>query len=160
MGNKQTRITVLCEDTTHYEFIREYLSCLGFDKRRITSFPNLKGSIKLNNAKVIKYYPQLVATYRQKKNYQDIAVIVMIDADNTEEKPDIERRPIALNKSLDEEEGKRNKDLRFPDEKIAIFVPTRNIETWFAYVENQDNNSEEINYKKEKYSRGDNPVKR
>ncbi|MGK7926440.1 MAG: hypothetical protein AB4290_14575 [Spirulina sp.] len=147
MANKQTRIAVLCEDATHYEFIREYLICRGFNKRRISPFPTVKESGKLNNAKVIKYYPQLVATYRKIKNYQNTAIIVMIDADNT----NVDDRIRDLNIELDKEEGTRNKDLRLPDEKIAIFVPTRNIETWFAYIENQDDNSEEIDYKQEKY---------
>ena len=33
--------------------------------------------------------------------------------------------------------------MRLPNEKIAIFVPARNIETWFSYINGKDVNEED-----------------
>ncbi|MDB9315335.1 hypothetical protein PN462_19625 [Spirulina sp. CS-785/01] len=144
-----TKFIILCEDIDQDRFIRKYLNLRGVDKRKIRNFPNVKGlKVENNNAKVLAYYAQLVKSYRRLKNSQDIAVIAMVDADNQS----LEHRLRSFNMALDEEEGKRNKDLRQPDEKIAIFIPARNIETWFEYIlENSDCNEEE-DYKNNRLS--------
>jgi hypothetical protein len=50
----------------------------------------------------------------------------------------------SLHIALDETTGNLNQDPRLPDEKIAIFVPARNIETWFHYI-NSDREGQECN---------------
>ncbi|NET17056.1 MAG: AAA family ATPase [Okeania sp. SIO1H6] len=37
----------------------------------------------------------------------------------------------------------QKKDMHLPNEKIAIFVPARNIETWFSYINGKDVNEED-----------------
>lgn len=54
----------------------------------------------------------------------------MIDADEDS----VNDKMRSLNIALDETAGNLNRDPRLPNEKIAIFVPARNIETWFYYI--------------------------
>ncbi|MBE9186938.1 hypothetical protein IQ270_20320 [Microcoleus sp. LEGE 07076] len=123
-------VTILCEDIDQERFIREYLICCGLDDRKIKDFGNPKGkTIKNNNALILKHYPELIKSYRS-RNYRNIAVVVMIDADEDS----LDERMRCLNIALDETAGNLNKDPRLPNEKVAIFVPARNIETWFYYI--------------------------
>ena len=133
-------VTILCEDIDQERFIREYLICRGLDDRKIKDFGNPEGrTIKNNNASIVKHYPALIKSYRSRK-YRNIAVVVMIDADEDS----LDDRMRSLNIVLDETAGNLNKDPRLPDEKVAIFVPARNIETWFHYI-NSDRSGQECN---------------
>ncbi|MGL4500622.1 MAG: hypothetical protein ACRC78_06835, partial [Planktothrix sp.] len=58
------------------------------------------------------------------------AVVVMTDDD----KKTLFYKMRSLHKALDETAGQLNQDTRLPDDKVAIFVPARNIETWFRYI--------------------------
>ena len=140
MTNKDllSEVIILCEDLDQEQFITQYLVERGLNK--IRCFSNVKDN---NNATVIKKYPALVKSYRQKKHKKNMALIIMIDGDDKT----FHQRIRSLNKALDEREGELNKYLRQPDEKIAIFVPTRNIETWFEYVNGNNNCNEQDDYK-------------
>ncbi|MEM7592982.1 MAG: hypothetical protein AAF383_15940 [Cyanobacteria bacterium P01_A01_bin.83] len=145
-----TKVTILCEDNTHERFIREYLICRGFADRDILPFPNVKGKkVNNNNAFVIKNYKKIVTSYRSRKNNQDLAIVVMIDADDQS----IYERLKQFHIALDPEKGELNQDTRFPKEKIAIFIPARNIETWFYYINSEQQCNEKTDYKKLEYSR-------
>lgn len=123
-------VTILCEDIDQERFIREYLSCRGLDDRKIKDFGNPKGrDIKNNNALILKHYPELIKSHRTRK-HRNLAVVVMIDADEDS----VSDKMRSLHKKLDEAAGNLNKDTRLPNEKVAIFVPARNIETWFYYI--------------------------
>ena len=65
-------------------------------------------------------YPQEVRTYRSKSTYLSTLLAVVIDADTHT----VEQRLAQLDTAL----------TRQDDEKIAIFVPKRNIETWTHYL--------------------------
>jgi hypothetical protein len=123
-------VTILCEDIYQERFIREYLICRGWDDRKIRDFGNPKGqAIKNNNALIVRYYPDIIKSYRS-RNYRNRAVVVMIDADNDT----LSHKMRSLHIALDETVGNLNQDPRHSDEKVAIFVPDRNIETWFYYI--------------------------
>lgn len=125
-------VTILCEDIDQERFIRQYLICRGLDDRKIKDFGNPKGrDIKNNNALILKHYPELIKSHRTRK-HRNLAVVVMIDADEDR----VSDKMRSLHKKLDEAEGNLNKDTRLRDEKVAIFVPARNIETWFYYINN------------------------
>ena len=125
-------VTILCEDIDQERFIREYLICRGLDDRKIKDYGNPKGRvIENNNASIVEHYPALMKSYRTRK-YRNIAVVVMIDADEDS----VSDKMRFLHKALDEAAGNLNKDPRLRDDKVAIFVPARNIETWFSYINN------------------------
>jgi hypothetical protein len=75
----------------------------------------------------------------------------MIDADEDS----VSDKMRSLHKKLDEAAGNLNKDTRLPNEKVAIFVPARNIETWFYYINNNMEGqecNENTDYKDKKMS--------
>jgi hypothetical protein len=125
-------VTILCEDIDQERFIREYLICRGLEEHKIKDFGNPKGrKINNNNASIVEHYPALIKSYRRRK-YRNIAVVVMIDADEDS----LSDKMRSLHRQLDEAAGNLNNDTRLRDEKVAIFVPARNIETWFYYINN------------------------
>ncbi|WP_449418569.1 hypothetical protein [Phormidium nigroviride] len=133
-------VTILCEDIDQERFIREYLICRGLDDRKIRDFGNPKGRIiNNNNALIVKHYPDIIKSYRKRK-YRNIAVVVMIDADEDS----LFDKMRSLHIALDETAGNLNQDPRLPNEKVAIFIPARNIETWFYYI-NNDMEGQECN---------------
>lgn len=148
-------VTILCEDIDQERFIRQYLICRGLDDRKIKDFGNPKGRvIENNNASIVKYYPALMKSYRRTRKYRNIAVVVMIDADEDS----LDDRMRSLNIALDETAGNLNRDPRLRDEKVAIFVPARNIETWFYYINNNMEGqecNENTDYKNDKMSAAD-----
>jgi hypothetical protein len=136
-------VTILCEDIDQERFIREYLICRGLEYRKIKDFGNPKGkTIKNNNALILKHYPELIKSYRS-RNYRNIAVVVMIDADEDS----VSDKMRSLHRQLDEAAGNLNNDTRLRDEKVAIFVPARNIETWFYYIMEGQECNEITDYK-------------
>lgn len=149
MTRIKTKVTILCEDITYERFIRRYLIERGFEDRNIRIILSVLGKkVNNNNAYVINNYDRVVKEYRAKKNNQDLAVIVMLDADDKT----IEERFKTLHMALDNEKGKLNQDTRNPGEKIAIFIPTRNIETWFYYIDSGQSCDESTDYKKANYT--------
>jgi hypothetical protein len=137
------RVTVLCEDDKHIDFIRAYL---GISKRKIKRI-----SEAFNNATVLSHYPNAVKSHRQLAQ-QNVILVVMIDADEK----NVQWRLREFDQKLDAEKFKLNQKTRLDDENILIFVPIRNIESWFYYIDSgdfcvEDENSEgEIpNYKKQ-----------
>jgi len=140
-------VTILCEDLAQERFIREYLKCRGWDDRKIKDFGNPKGRIiQNNNAWVVKNYPDIVRSYRRSCNSRNIAVVVMIDADERSDHHILR----SLHTAFDETVGNLNRDSRSPTERVAIFVPARNIETWFFYInhyQSEPNCDEMTDYK-------------
>lgn len=124
--NDLPEVTILCEDIDQERFIRQYLICRGWRDRQIKNFGNPQGRTKNNNASILKHYPDMIKSYRRRK-YRNIAIVVMIDADEDS----LHDRMRSLHIALDETAGNLNQDPRLPDEKVAIFVPARNVETWF-----------------------------
>lgn len=141
-------VTILCEDIDQERFIRQYLICRGLDDRKIKDFGNPKGRvIENNNASIVEHYPGLIKSHRTRK-HRNLAVVVMIDADEDS----VSDKMRSLHKKLDEAAGNLNKDTRLPNEKVAIFVPARNIETWFYYIMEGQECNEITDYKDDNMS--------
>ena len=121
------RAVVLCEDRAHWHFIRGYLKERGWNPRQITSrvSPHGRGSAEQWVRK--KYVEELTA--HRSKGGENIALIVMVDGD----KKTVQERIGQLEHSpLMQKAGTQP---RQPQERIAIFVPCRNLETWLAYLD-------------------------
>lgn len=141
---KGYRITVLCEDLAQYDFIYAYAKLLGAEPRKI-----IRDNKAFNNSTVLQYYSKAVESYR-KFSRENIILIAMLDADEKT----IQESFREFDKQLDFEKFKLNQDTRF-DEKILLFIPIRNIESWFHYIITgatdveilKDNNGKVISYK-------------
>jgi len=121
---KGYRITVLCEDMAQYDFLSSYVKGLGAENRKIFKLP------AYNNATVLKHYPNAVKDYRRYAN-ENIVLMVMIDADEKT----IQERLKEFDEKLDIEKARLNQSTRLNNEKILLFTPIRNIESWFHYIQ-------------------------
>lgn len=119
------KITVLCEDNQHASFIRLFLKKR---KRRIHAVQKPSGGAGAGDRFVLDNYPAQLDAVRKRGGI----LVVMIDGDNYSD----EARQKQLNKAC----VQRNVLPRNSSDKVAVFVPMRNIETWLAYL-----NGEEVN---------------
>ena len=125
--NKYTQMLILCEDRKQKVLARHFFIHGGIEKRRIRSkiAPHGKGA---GEQFVRENYAAEVTTLRS-KNYLNVGLVVLIDADPGND-PDFR-----INE-LDDQLADKNIERRAIDEKVAIFVPKRNIETWIHYLKN------------------------
>lgn len=116
------KITVLCEDKQHEAFIRRFLKKRNRRNRvYAVSRPNRGAGEQF----VRETYPAYLDAVRKRGGI----LVVMIDADNYS----IEQRL----KQMDGACEQKGVLPRTPGDKVAVFVPARNIETWLAYLEGE-----------------------
>jgi len=123
MSKRQVQLVILCEDRQQEVFARHFFIRYGFHPRKIRSNISPKGHGS-GEQYVRETYPLEVTAYRA-KNYLNICLAVVIDADTQ-----------TVDKHLQQLEGSTD-PTRQPDERIAIFIPKRNIETWIHYLQGQ-----------------------
>ncbi len=117
------KITVLCEDKQHETFIRRFLRKRN---RKIYAVPRTGAGA--GDQFVRDNYPAQLDAVRKRGGI----LVVMIDGDEN----GIKQRQ----KQIDEACKQRGISPRKPRDKVAIFVPMRNIETWLAYLDGEDVN--------------------
>ena len=126
--NRYSAVVILCKDRQHEVFMRTFLVGCGIERGRIrvNPYPIAKGSAEQF---VRKKYPSEVKAYREKRNYLKISLTVMVDADNKRVSDRLNELEVSLTGA--------GMNRRQPDEKIGIFVPKRNIETWLHYLQGE-----------------------
>jgi hypothetical protein len=128
---RSVNMVILCEDRQHETFARRFLQKLGISIRnlRVEISPQGRGSAEQF---VRKQYASELQYYRSRSHRVQQGLMVMIDADGR----DVHERLEQVEKDAVDagHEGRRD------DERIAVFVPKRNIETWLAYLDGQDVN--------------------
>ncbi|NLX13023.1 MAG: hypothetical protein GXY44_05110 [Phycisphaerales bacterium] len=126
--SRNVNIVILCEDRQHEAFARRFLRQAGQGLRvqRVEISPRGRGSgeqfVRARFAKELAYY-------RSRQHRVGQALIVVIDADRGSS---AERREQVEGAAV---EG--GQEQRRADERVALFVPARNIETWLAYLDGQ-----------------------
>ncbi len=142
--SEYTKVVILCEDRQQEVFARHFLINCGIRKQRIYAVVAPKG-VGAGEQYVREKYPKEVGSYRRSCNYKNISLVVLIDADMNTVTDRL--------KKLDDELVKASLAKRQSDEKIAVFVPKRNIETWISFLQDQtqtaDEKKEYSKYKKE-----------
>lgn len=123
MTIRKTRIVVLCEDRQQEVFARKYLKARNINQKAI--YKTCPAGKQSGEQYVRTEYPKEVRELRRRQ-HENIALIVMIDADTGT----VENRIQQLNQQLHEDGQAR----RSTHERIAIFVPKRNIETWIEFA--------------------------
>lgn len=121
MSDRAARMVVLCEDAQHRTFVYRLLKDLGFPRRRIRieQAPVGEGAAEQF---VRETYPDEVRLHRRKSARMNIGLIAIVDADTAS----VRQRVQAFDQELDHCDLER----RSPDERICLFIPKRNIETW------------------------------
>lgn len=117
------KITVLCEDKQHESFIRRFLK-----KRKRNVYAMSRARVGAGDQFVQDNYPAQLDAIRKRGG----VLVVMIDGDNYS----IAQRL----KQMDDACNQRGIVPRKPNDKVAVFVPMRNIETWLAYLDGEDVN--------------------
>lgn len=126
MARPRVRLVVLCEDKQQQVFARHFFKKRGFSHRDLDIKQAPKGTGSAEQY-VREEYIKEVRTFRSKSSYlSSIRLAVIIDADTLTVQQRITQLDIALESASQQK--------RQPNEKIAIFVPKRNIETWIHYL--------------------------
>jgi hypothetical protein len=131
------QVIVLCEDNAHYHFVRAYLVARGWQSRRIRPLLPLPGQGS-GEQWVRQKYPQELKAHQAMRGHRNVALIVMIDADRSTVQDRL--------RQLDREAQQAGTAARGEGDRVAIFVPRRNVETWYRYLDAGDVN-EETDYK-------------
>lgn len=133
------QVIVLCEDKQHFHFARKYLEEQGINKRRIINktAPPSQGS---GAQYVIDNYANELKEHRSKNYQKNIALAVFLDEDTKGTQNRLNELESLLKKA--------NLEPRQKNERVALFIPARNIETWFYYVDKQELIDETKDYKK------------
>ena len=130
-----TQFVILCEDRQQEVFTRHFLASYGVHPRRIRIKIPPKGQGS-GEQYVRQEYPREVKLYRSKSSYLAIGLAVMIDADMLP----VERRFTQLGNELKNDEQRE----RQAEERIAIFVPKRNIDTWIHHLQGETVNEADV----------------
>jgi len=122
--SRKVQLVLLCEDSQHEAFIRRFLKKRGWPIRhiRVEKAPASHGS---GEQFVRERFPHELAIFR--KTHVAQRLVVMIDGDA--------KGGVARLTELDGACKIQGVAARKKDEKVAVFVPTWNIETWLAYLD-------------------------
>ena len=125
---RNVQIVLLCEDTQHETFVRRFLEEAGWSTRRlrVEKAPGGRGSAE---QWVRTRFPKELAGYRRGRGAVAQALIVILDGDNR----GVQTRQV----ELDDACRSSKIEIRRPDERVLVLVPTWNIETWIAYLDGQ-----------------------
>ena len=123
-----TSIVLLCEDRQQEVFARQFLRSRGIEKHQIYPDVNPKGK-GAGEQYVREKYPRYVKSYREKAIHLSNALVVLTDADNLTVQARLQ--------CLADELQKSGEPPRAPKERIGVFVPKRNIETWIYFLQGQ-----------------------
>jgi len=125
MSKRRVQLVILCEDIQHRAFAKGLFEARGFRNIRFLPVPEGKGAA---TQYVFQRYPEHVKAYRvfAARNQCSHALAVFIDADNQTVASRLEKLDDVL------EDNKLEK--RQIDDKIAVFIPKKHIETWLMYL--------------------------
>jgi hypothetical protein len=141
--SRGVQLVLVCEDRQHETFARRFLEKAGWSTRRlrVEIAPRGRGSAVQF---VRERFPKELLAYRTNRNRVTQGLIVMLDGDD--------RGVVGRLDELANVCQGQGIQPREPDEHVAIFVPTWNIETWLAYLSGTD-----VDESKSDYPRLDRP---
>jgi hypothetical protein len=122
--SRRAQLVLLCEDTQHEAFARRFLKEMGWETRamRVEKAPGGRGA---GEQFVRLRFPKELKAHRSRPVSQ--ALVAILDGDDE----GVGARFAQLSQACRE----AGVPERTKDERVAIFVPTWNIETWLAYLD-------------------------
>ncbi len=126
--SRSVQLVVLCDDLQHATFARRFLEKAGWSARRMR-VELAPGGRRSAEQYVRQRFPTELKAYRSRRQQVTQALVVMVDGDRYGVQGRLKQFDKACRKS--------NVPRRKPDDRVAIVVPTWNIETWFAYLGGQ-----------------------
>lgn len=121
---RRVQLVILCEDTQHETFCRRFLRAAGWSDRRIrvVKAPAGRGAAEQF---VRRHFPDELRAHRSRP--LDEALVVMIDGDTRGVHTRLNELGAACRDAGVAE--------RTRHERVGVFVPTWNIETWLVYLD-------------------------
>ncbi len=134
---RQVQLVLLCEDQQQEAFLRRFFTSIGWKARqlRVKRSPLGKGSAEQF---VREQFPKEIEAYRRNRNRVSCELIAMLDGDAD----GVDARLTALDKACNQ----ASVPPRDNTDRVAVFVPTWNIETWVAYLNGETVDEEKKNY--------------
>lgn len=128
MGRK-VQLVLLCEDKQHEAFVRRFLSIAGWQNRRlrVNIAPQGEGSAEQF---VREQFPKELTAYRANRNRVAQGLVVVMDGDG--------RGPDARLAELSSACESIDVLPRQAEDRVALIVPTWNIEAWLEYLSGTD----------------------
>ena len=122
---RDVQIVLLCEDRQHEVFARRFLKKAGWSMRelRVEKAPQGRGA---GEQYVRHRFPTELADFRRRA-VRSKALLVLLDGD----KRGIQGRRDDLDGACE----LRGIPARRDDDQAVVLIPTRSIETWFAYLD-------------------------
>ena len=121
------RVVVLCEDRTHYHFIRGFLIAQGIrESRQITLFKGLPEGRQAGEQFVRENFAEGFRKYASSD--ENVIFVVIQDIDQGYKTPESAKQEIYATLQEDERRGIHKAD------KLLLVFPKRNIETWFEWL--------------------------
>ena len=133
--SRRVQLVLLCEDRQHEAFARRFLSSMGWETRamRVEKAPGGRGA---GEQFVRERFPLELRVHRTRPVSQ--ALVVLMDGDREGPQGRLQRLDLACR-----EAGVRE---RAAEERVAVFIPTGNIETWLAYLDGERVEEEHLHY--------------
>ena len=139
MARRKVQYVIVCEDRQHGSFVRKFLEETGLIKNnrtlRIEQAPFGRGAA--DRFVRSTYVTELKVARRR---HVDQILILVLDGD----KFGVQGRLRQLDDACQKEEVQA----RSPADKVAVFIPTWNIETWLAYLDGEDIDEGRPNYRR------------
>lgn len=136
----QKSIEVICEDRNHRAFIESYLNIVGFVNRRNARINYSVAPAGEGAAEqwVREKCADMIVQIERKLKSKEITLLVMIDADNKNVNDVVIQLQTAIRKKV--------AHFEINAVRMGILVPSRNIESWFFFLDHDDVD-EKTNYK-------------
>ena len=133
--SRKVQVVILCEDTQHESFLLRFLERMGWPRRgmRVEKAPPGEGSAEQF---IRKRFPLELEAHRSRPVRQ--ALVVMWDGDN--------QGLAARLRTLDQACTDHQINPRAANERVAVFVPTWNLESWLAYLDGETIDEGRSNY--------------
>ncbi|WP_045213598.1 hypothetical protein [Desulfonatronovibrio magnus] len=132
------RYTILCEGARDYYFAKSFIEkAIGKDKTEFYRSQTVPGRGS-GEQQVRNLFPDELAARRKRPKNENHWLVVITDGDGLSPK---DRKT-----QLFQELADRLMEMPGDDEKCALFIPCRNLESWFEWIQ-KGNSNEEKNYK-------------
>ena len=124
--SRRVQLVLLCEDRQQEAFARRFLNATGWETRamRVEKAPGGRGS---GEQFVRERFPRELKAHRSRPVSQTLVVMMDGDAEG----------PTARLQQLDKACREAGVAERARNERVAVFIPTWNIETWLAYLDGE-----------------------
>ena len=124
---RNVQVVLLCEDRQQEVFARRFLKKTGWNTRelRVEKAPHGRGA---GEQYVRDRFPTELADFRRRA-VRSKALIVLVDGD----KMGMQGRQDGLDRACE----LRGIPVKRNDDRVFVLIPTRSIETWFAYLDGE-----------------------